>query len=68
MSDINYITDRNGTKTHILLPLTHKKRISMEYIEDLQDIIAYELLKDEESVEYNAGIEKIIRAKMKQNV
>jgi len=40
----------------------------MEYIEDLQDIIAYELLKDEESVEYNAGIEKIIRAKMKQNV
>jgi hypothetical protein len=58
MTDLNYITDKNGVKTHILLPLKTKKKITLEYIENIQDIIAYELLKAEESVDYITNIEK----------
>jgi hypothetical protein len=68
MSDINYITDTNGIKTHILIALNPKKKITLEYIEDIEDIIAYELLKKDESVDYNSNIDKIIKSKKKENV
>jgi divalent metal cation (Fe/Co/Zn/Cd) transporter len=68
MTDISFITDKNGSKTHLLLPLKSPKKITLEYIEDIQDIIAYELLKNDESVDYKSNIETIINKKKKLDV
>ena len=65
MTGLNYITNEKGEKTFLLLPLSKKKRYSIEEIEDLQDAIAYELLKDEESVDFFEGIDSIISKKEK---
>lgn len=68
MPDISFITDQNGAKTHLLVPLKSQKKITLEYIEDIQDIIAYELLKNEESVDYKSSVESIINKKKKLDV
>lgn len=65
MTGLNYITNEKGEKTYLLLPLSKNKRYTIEEIEDLQDAIAYELLKDEESVEFFEGIDSIISKKEK---
>lgn len=63
MSGLNYITDLKGERTHLLIPLHRNKKISLEYVEDIQDIIAYELLKNDESVDYISAVNKILKSK-----
>ena len=61
MLALNYITNEKGEKTHLFFPISPKGKVSLEEIEDIQDIIAYELLKNDETLDYHTSIAEIIR-------
>ena len=60
MEAINYIYNDVGEKTAFLVNLEPLQKISLEEIEDIQDIIDYELSKYIESVDYDKEIIRIL--------
>jgi len=64
MENINYITNFKGEKIGLQINLRPKKKMSSEDIEEIEDIISYELLKDQQSLDYNTEI-NILENKMK---
>jgi hypothetical protein len=68
MENISFVTDNNGNKVGLLINLKPKKKISVEYLEDIEDIISHEFLINEPSVDYKSSIEKIIKKKKSENV
>jgi hypothetical protein len=63
MENINFVTDASGNKVALQVNLKPKRKITAEYIEELEDIISFELLKNEPSVDYKTAIDKIIKKK-----
>jgi len=46
MNEISYITDNQGIRTHMLIPLNDHTKNIQSYIHDLQKIIEIELLNN----------------------
>ena len=68
MDNISYLTDMKGKKIALQINLRSRNKITLDEIEEIEDIISYELLKDEPSLDYNSEIEKIINKKRKNLV
>ncbi len=60
MSLINYLYDVNGSKTALLLNLKPEIQPTFEQLEDIEDVIEYELSKFMESYDYDQEIQKIL--------
>lgn len=63
MENISYITDENGEKQALVINLKPKSKITPEYLEDIEDILHFELLKNEETLDFDEGIEDILKNK-----
>jgi divalent metal cation (Fe/Co/Zn/Cd) transporter len=63
MENVNYITNYKGEKIAIQVNLNSKKKLSYDEIEEIEDIIYYELVKNEPNVDYTVGINKLITKK-----
>jgi len=63
MKNINFVTNQKGEKIALLIDLKKKNKITPEYLEDIEDIVAYELLKNQESVDYKTSINEILKKK-----
>lgn len=60
MENINYITNIKGEKIAIQINLHPKKKLTYKEIEEIEDIIYYELVKNEPNVDYTTEIDKLI--------
>ncbi|HPO63539.1 MAG TPA: hypothetical protein PK762_10715 [Candidatus Kapabacteria bacterium] len=60
MEAINYIYNEVGEKTAFLINLELLQNFSIEEIEDIKDIIDFELSKFVESVDYDKEIQRIL--------
>ena len=67
MENLNYITNFKGEKIALQINLRPRKKLSYKEIEEIEDIISYELQKDEPGLDYNSEINKLI-AKKKKNL
>jgi hypothetical protein len=63
MENINFVTNQKGEKIALLIDLKKKNKITPEYLEDIEDIVAYELLRDQESVDYKSSINELLKKK-----
>ena len=68
MEIVNYITNLKGEKIALQINLRPQKKLSYKDIEDIEDIISYELLKDEPNLDYNTEIDKLIEQKKRRLV
>jgi hypothetical protein len=68
MENIYYITNFKGEKIALQINLRPSKKMSSNEIEEIEDIITYELLKDEPSLDYRSETNKIITKKKKHLV
>jgi len=50
MEAVNYIKNSKGKTTGLFINLDNKKKLSEEVIEEIEDIISYELRKDDEKI------------------
>ena len=66
MEHINYLTNTDGEKTAIQINLIERKNLTMEEIEEIEDIVTYELINDEESLDFSTEIDNIINKKSKK--
>lgn len=60
MEILKYYYDNKGNLEALFLDLKFKDQLSSEQIEDIEDIISYELSKDEPNLDYDEEIAKII--------
>ena len=60
MEFLSYVKNKKGDNLALQINLNTRKDITLEEIEDLEDIITYELLKEQENLDYNTEIEKIL--------
>lgn len=65
MEAINYIYNEVGEKTAFLINLEPLQNFSIEEMEDIQDIIDFELSKFVESVDYDKEIIRILNGNIK---
>ncbi len=63
MKGVTYITDESGERIALQIDLKVKEKITIEYLEEIEDIIAVELLKNDDVVDYRSSVEEIIKAK-----
>jgi hypothetical protein len=63
MENVNYITNFKGEKIAIQINLHPKKTLTYKEIEEIEDIIYYELVKNEPNVDYTTEIDKLITKK-----
>jgi len=63
MKGVNYITDDSGEKIALQIDLQSKGETTLEYLEEIEDIIAVELLKNDKAVDYNLAMEELLKAK-----
>jgi len=61
METLNYIYNEAGEKTAFLVNLEPIQKLTLEEIEDIQDIIDYELSKFIVSVDYDEEIQRILK-------
>lgn len=60
MQTLNYLYNQDGSKTGLLINFDEIKKLSIDEIEDVQDIIDYELSSHIESVDYDKEISRIL--------
>ena len=63
MKGVNYITNDKGEKIALQIELKTKQEVTIEYLEEIEDIIAVELLMNEKAVDYRSTVEEILKAK-----
>ncbi len=68
MDILSYITNDRGEKIALQINLKNKGQISPEDLEELEDIISYELLKDSESLDYDEEIEQLLNKKSADDI
>ena len=68
MDILSYITNDKGEKIALQINLKNKGQISPEDLEELEDIISYELLKDSESLDYDEEIEQLLNKKSADDI
>jgi|AntAceMinimDraft_17_1070374.scaffolds.fasta_scaffold04996_3 glutamyl-tRNA reductase len=54
MKGVNYVTNDKGEKLAMIIDINNPKNITTEYLEELEDIIAIELLKNEPSEDWES--------------
>ena len=57
MENVSYITNLKGEKIALQINLRPRKKLSFKDIEEIEDIISYELTKDEPNLDYRTEME-----------
>ena len=68
MENVSYITNRKGEKIALQINLRPHKKMTSKEIEEIEDIISYELLKEEPNLDYHSEMDKLIEKKKKSLV
>jgi hypothetical protein len=63
MENVNYITNFKGEKIALQINLRPPKKFTYEEIEEIEDILYYELVKNESNLDYSLEIDKLITKK-----
>ena len=50
METLNFVKNASGVTTGIFIHLEDRKKLSEEMIEDIEDLISYELRKEDEKI------------------
>ena len=61
MKSLNFVTNEKGERIALQIPIP--ANITIEYLEDVEDVLYYELLKDAPSIDYESSVKKIIANK-----
>ena len=65
MTGINFVTNDNGEKVAIQINLKALKHASQKFLEELEDYISIELSKNQESIDFESNMQKLIARKKK---
>lgn len=59
METIQYIKNGKGITTGLLVDLSKINKKSQDLIEDIEDIISYELRKNSKKIDFNSFVSKV---------
>lgn len=68
MENVSYITNRKGEKIALQINLRPRKKMTSKEIEEIEDIISYELLKEEPNLDYRTEMDKLVAKKKRSLV